>query len=134
MRRKARLADESEAGVVVATPVHLHASIDRCARRGGDRRAADGSGREEHALPMTAGLLRVCCGLRFHEIARRLGCSTTRAHDLVTTHLHRLEHDVDYAAKVGVVASEAIRATFGVRAIRSAAAVVVETAEVRESP
>lgn len=133
MCRRARLADGTRADVAIAAPSQLIASFNRHAAVDGGHAALGAAGCEERPRTMLAGLLRSCCGLRFHEIARRIGGSPTTMHDLVTAHRYRLEHDADYAIDVGSIASAAIRATFGVSATEESAAAIVPVG-VRKSP
>lgn len=98
MRRKAALADGTRPGLPLCEP----ATIDRviaAAMRKEERPARDAADRGFWRT-VRAGLCYHVASCTHAAIAARLGCSTTRAGDLVRGHRNRMCTDPEYAKQV----------------------------------
>jgi REP element-mobilizing transposase RayT len=115
MRRKARLADGSRPGLVLAPPSAVVEAIRRHAEPAVP--IGDDLGREPVRVLecLTAGLLRWTSGSSFDEIAAGLGCSRAKANRLVDEHARRIKFEPIYAELAATLLSEIVGGRTSVR-------------------
>lgn len=96
MKRKALLADGTSPGLPIAEPNTLLKVIFDRLEDAPTRQVKLNGKQRDSALFIKAGLLRWACGITFQEIADRLGCSTSTAHQWVRYHSLLMSRIKDY--------------------------------------
>jgi len=118
MERKARLADGTSPGWILASPATVRHAVG--GRRGTRPEWKVVLDSRNHAAweTMEAGFLRWFCGLRALEVARRIGVPRTTCQERVVRFRHAFQQSAEFRAEAADLLAEVLAADHGSGAFR----------------